>query len=266
MFNKQLTIYTVDAFTNKPYQGNPAGVLLLDEFLPESVMQNIATELGYSNTAFVKISSTQNEIRWFTPHSEAPLCGHATIATLHVLDKLNMLKPETEIEFLSKSGAIKGMYANGWYTLDFPKYQVEQAEPPLVLIEALQARLLFVGISANGYFVEVQDADTLKSLQPNLEQIKTLDVRAVTVTARGEGGYDFFSRYFAPRVGINEDPVCASAHTRLIPYWAEKLGKNDLLAYQASKRGGVLKCSNLSNNRVFISGEAVTIMKSELMV
>lgn len=263
---KQLFIYTIDAFTNKPFQGNPAGVVLLDEFLPESIMQNIATELGYSNTAFVKISEAQNEIRWFTPVSEAPLCGHATIATLHLMSELSILEPSREIEFTSKSGVIKGRHEDGWYTLDFPKYEVEIVNAPDALLKSLQTTPVFVGQSANGYFVELQDADVLRSLQPDLELIKTLNVRAVTVTAKGEGEYDFFSRYFAPSVGINEDPVCASAHTRLIPYWAAKLSKNELFAYQASKRGGILRCSNLLNNRVLISGEAVTIMKSELLV
>ena len=257
-----LTIYTVDAFTNKPFAGNPAGVVLVNEFLDDSIMQNISTELGYSNTAFVKrLGKNHYHIRWFTTVSEAPLCGHATVGTMHVLSSLGEIKENEEIKFESLSGSLYARQEGSWYYLNFPAYVVEEVQFSTKLARVVNFKPKFVGFVQNTYFMEFEDESSLKSLSPDLNLLKTIDCRALIATAKGTE-YDFHSRYFAPSVGIDEDPVCASAHCRLIPYWAAKLQKSEVTAFQSSKRGGVLKCKNLGN-RVEIAGEAVTVFKSE---
>jgi PhzF family phenazine biosynthesis protein len=262
-----MKLYTVDAFTNIPFKGNPAGVCI-SPFLPQDeLMQHIATELGYSNTAFLQpLDKNKYHIRWFTTVSEAPICGHATIAAAHVLSSERNLAEKTLLQFESLAGPLSArIEGDGWYTLDFPAYQVLAVplgnELKMVLGDIEPT---FVGVSENCFFVELASDDELKQLNPNLEQLKQLPCRALIATARGRE-YDFHSRYFAPKVGINEDPVCASAHCRLIPYWAQKLNKKEMRAFQLSKRGGEIKCQDLGN-RVLISGEAVTVMVSELLI
>lgn len=263
-----MKVYTVDAFTDVPFKGNPAGVVLLSEFLDDVLMQSIATELGYSNTAFFVQGSgfSDSKIRWFTPNSEAPLCGHATVATAHVLKSEGILKEGEEIRIMSASGIISVKSENGgWYRLDFPAYTVSEVEIPKQLTEVIAPQEpIFVGFGENCYIVEFADKFVLQELAPKLEKLKKIPCRALIATCSGDGEYDFYSRYFAPSVGIFEDPVCASAHCRLIPYWSAKLGKEDMLAATLSRRGGVLRCKNLVN-RVFISGKAVTVIIAELL-
>ena len=257
-----LTIYTVDAFTNKPFSGNPAGVVLVDEFLDDMLMQNISTELGYSNTAFVKqIGQSHYHIRWFTTISEAPLCGHATVGTMHILSSLGKIKENEEVRFESLSGTLYARQEDGWYFLNFPAYIAEKVEFSNELARIVNCKPTYVGFVQNTYFMEFEDEAILRALTPDLNLLKTIKCRALIATAKGTK-YDFHSRYFAPSVGIDEDPVCASAHCRLIPYWSAKLQKSEMIAFQSSKRGGVLKCRNLGN-RVEIAGEAVTVFKSE---
>ncbi len=261
-----MKIYTVDAFANEPFKGNPAGVCIVDEFPDQDLMQNISMELGYSNTAFVKnIGDQLYHIRWFTTLSEAPICGHATVATAHVLCGEHNLKSGTEISFTSASGDLKAeINGDNTYTLNFPSYQVDQIESKDELLNLFQQDMgyVFFGFSKNCFFIELENKDFLRIAQPDLNRLKSLPCRALILTCRGDDKYDFFSRYFAPVVGIDEDPVCASAHCRLIPYWSNKLGKQELLAYQLSARGGEIKCKNLLN-RVLISGKAVTVMISQ---
>lgn len=260
-----MKIYTVDAFTTTPFKGNPAGVCLVDEFPADELMQNIAMELNYSNSAFVKkLGENHYHIRWFTPISEAPLCGHATVGTMHALSSNNLIKDGEEITFESMSGQLFAKSNDGWYELNFPAYKVEEVKDAARILVVSNQVPEFVGFSQNCYFMEFDSEQTLLDLKVDLDALKKIECRALIATAPGTE-YDFHSRYFAPSVGIEEDPVCASAHCRLIPYWSAKLDKTEMLAYQSSKRGGTLKCKNLGN-RVLISGEAVTVMEADLII
>lgn len=258
-------IWVVDAFASEPFKGNPAGVCFYDQFPDDSVMQNIATDLGFSNSAFVKkTGERQFDIKWFTPHSEASICGHATIATTHILFEEKMLEDGSDIEFNSKVGKLYTNKFKKWYSLNFPAYrEIEERILAKEIHAVINIRPQFNGFSNDRMFMEFASEEELYDLKPNLEELKKIKCRALIATAKGEGEYDFLSRYFAPRVGIDEDPVCASAHCLLIPYWSKKLGKKNMMAYQASKRGGIIKCQDMGE-RVLISGEAVTIYKTEL--
>lgn len=259
-----MKIFIVDAFTNQPFKGNPAGVCLVGEFPSIELMQNMALELACTNSAFVKrLASNHYHIRWFTPVSEAPLCGHATIATMHILNEMGAIKKDEDIIFESMSGTLTATASGTWYSINFPLYPVKTVPLTQDLRDIVNYDPLYTGFSHNCYLMEFEDRAQLAKLVPNLELLKKVDCRALIATARGIE-YDFHSRYFAPRVGINEDPVCASAHCRLIPYWSQKLGKDEMTSYQLSARGGILKCKNLGN-RVLISGEAVTVMVSNFV-
>lgn len=257
-------LWVVDAFTNVAFKGNPAGVVIVKDFPEDSYMQNIAFELGFSNSAFLKpIDKGQYHIRWFTPLSEAPICGHATIGSHHTLIEEGMENPETEVIYQSKSGILKVNKTGSWYNLNFPSYPMKQGAYDEQLQKVLQTQPNFVGWSQDRIMIEIQSEQELIELKPDLEALKKIKCRALIATAKGKD-YDFVSRYFAPSVGINEDPVCASAHCWLIPFWSEKLGKTEMMAYQASKRSGIIKCKNLEN-RVLISGEAVTVFKGRVL-
>jgi predicted PhzF superfamily epimerase YddE/YHI9 len=257
-------LWIVDAFTNVPFKGNPAGVVIVKEFPQNSYMQNIAFELGLSETAFVKpLREKQYHIRWFTPLSEAPLCGHATIGSTHVLMEEGLENQQAEITFESMGGILKASKTGNWYNLDFPAFPIKPIDYSDEIRRVADVAENFIGWSQNCIFLEMQSEQDLVKLVPNLDALKKIDCRALIVTAKSKN-YDFVSRYFAPSVGIDEDPVCASAHCRLIPYWASKLGKDEMVAYQASKRSGIIKCKNLGN-RVLISGEAVTVFKGDII-
>jgi len=257
-------IWIVNAFTTNFKEGNPAGVVIFDEWPTDDFLQEIATKLGFSNSAFIVGKNNSYHIRWFTPESEAPLCGHATIAATKILIEEKLANPSEQINYHSQSGSITCMMNNGWLTLDFPKYPViEQPFTPEHLSLNIPSPDFF-GIAENCLFASFNSPDDLLELNPNLEYLATFSQRALIATSPSHlEGFDFNSRYFAPKVGIDEDPVCASAHCRLVPFWAEKLNKNELMAYQASERSGILKCTNL-NDRVLISGEAVTVFKGNL--
>lgn len=258
------TIWVANAFAKEPFKGNPAGVCFLDEFPEDAWMQDISTQLAFSNSAFVrKTADKQFEIKWFTPDSEAPICGHATIAATHVLFEEGLVNEGEEITFDSMAGKLYTSRIHGWYNLNFPAYlEMEERSFTKELEDIVNITPKFTGFSTNRLFMEFASEEELYSLKPNLELLKTIKCRALIATAKGNK-HDFLSRYFAPSVGIDEDPVCASAHCILIPYWSKKLGKKDMLAYQASQRGGVIKCQNLGN-RVLISGEAVTVYKGKI--
>lgn len=259
------TVYTIDAFTDSAFKGNPAGVCILDAPISKELMQNIAAELNYSNTAFVQnVGPLEYNISWFTPVSEAPLCGHATIGAIYVLcDVLHVVKENDTVQFNSMSGKLEARKEDGWYILNFPRYEVSYG----LEVEAIKGCMNIAPHSVeychNCYIADMNSLSDLLALTPDLEKLKLIDCRALIATCKGENGFDFHSRYFAPSVGINEDPVCASAHSRLIPYWSLRLNKSEMLAHQASKRGGILRCKDLQN-RVLISGQAVLVMKSEL--
>jgi PhzF family phenazine biosynthesis protein len=254
-----LKLWLVDAFTNTPFAGNPAGVCLVNEFPPTSVMQAMAAELNWSETTFVVEKSPNHfHIRWFSPRDEAPMCGHATLAAAHVLWQQGQGLSDS-IVFDSLSGPLLATRVGSWITLNFPQKTIYPCAMPEKLTKSLGSVAIHsVCRDDLLYVVELATPEEVENLTPQLSIIEQLDCRAVVVTSQGTEPYDFVSRYFAPKVGIPEDPVCGSAHCRLVPYWAQRLGKNNMLAYQCSSRGGILKVS-LQEDRVFLSGQACTI-------
>ena len=262
--HKPIPIFQVDAFTNKPFAGNPAGVCLLDAPAEEKWMQSIAAEMNLSETAFITPRSDGFGLRWFTPVTEVNLCGHATLATSHVLYMTKKLAGNETAIFHTRSGILKARQVDGWIELDFPVRSLESVPEPAGLAEALGVRPLFIAREKEDFLALLENEDAVRSLTPDFPTLKNVDVRGIAVTARASTpGVDFVSRFFAPQVGINEDPVTGSAHCYLTPFWAARLGKTSLHALQVSSRGGELKLY-LVNGRVLINGEAVTILEGNL--
>jgi predicted PhzF superfamily epimerase YddE/YHI9 len=261
-----LTIYQVDAFTDKPFGGNPAGVLLLPAAADDAWMQNVALEMNLSETAFLLRRDDGFGLRWFTPAYEVDLCGHATLASAHTLWETGELGPHVEAHFHTRSGLLKARQNGDWIEMDFPAEPVRPATPPPGLLEALAVSHTYVGRNRMDYFVEIESEAAVRSLQPDMTPLLKLGMRGVIVTAKASPGspYDFVSRFFAPGAGVPEDPVTGSAHCALGPYWGERLGKQQLLAYQASRRGGQVRVS-LAGERVLIGGQAVTVIRGELL-
>ena len=259
----KLTIYQVDAFAEKVFEGNPAAVVPLQKWLPDSLMQQIAMENNLSETAFFVPVKSGFHIRWFTPKAEVKLCGHATLATAHVL--FNHLNYEAnEIRFDSLSGELKVTRENEQIVLDFPALAATETVIPESVAKAfhIAPKACFKG--RDDYMLVFENEQEVLSLQPDFQQLVNAQTRGVICTSKSNK-YDFVSRFFAPAVGVNEDPVTGSAHTMLIPYWAEKLGKNELLAKQVSARGGILHCK-LAGDRVKIGGNAITFLTGEITV
>lgn len=257
----QLSIYQIDAFAENVFSGNPAAVIPLKEWLPDKVMQNIAVENNLSETAFFISTERGFHIRWFTPGAEVDLCGHATLAAAHVLFR-HLNYAENEILFESRSGILKVSQNNGLIVLDFPTSEIKEIEIPKNLQEAFNNKATKC-IKGRDDLMLVFEND-IYNLTPNFHKIIESKTRGIIVTAKSKK-YDFVSRFFAPAVGINEDPVTGSAHTMLIPYWSEQLQKKEMLAKQVSARGGVLHCKHL-NERVEIGGKAVTYMVGEISI
>ncbi len=259
----KIQIFQVDAFTNKTFKGNPAAVCPLDSWLPDDLMQNIAAENNLSETAFFVKNGNVFEIRWFTPTVEVDLCGHATLATAHVL--FNHLDYDGDMIFLeSKSGKLRVKNSGDLLWLDFPSGFYEKVSIPSKLNEAIAARPIEAG-AARDYLIAVYEfEEIIKNMQPDLNKLKELPYHAIIVTAKGNK-VDFVSRMFAPAIGIDEDPVTGSAHTVLTPYWSQKLKKVHLSANQISTRGGELHCK-MSGDRVEIGGQAVTYLVGEILV
>jgi PhzF family phenazine biosynthesis protein len=263
-----IPLYIVDAFASRPFTGNPAAVCLLDQPRDSAWMQSIAAEMNLSETAFLVRESTTWQLRWFTPKAEVDLCGHATLASAHILWKTNRLAPDKPAIFTTRSGQLTCTRRDTWIEMDFPAEPPEPAEDPGNLLAALNIPGQVVGKKRNrmDYLVEVADEQTLRSLKPDLPALARLPVRGIIVTARSQSpDFDFISRFFAPAVGVPEDPVTGSAHCCLAPYWAAKLGKTEMLAYQASPRGGIVRVA-VRGNRVLLGGQAATILKAELAV
>lgn len=260
-----MKIFQVDAFTDKPYKGNPAAVCVLTETRDDKWMQNVAKEMNLSETAFLLKDQEGYRLRWFTPSMEIDLCGHATLASAHTLWENGYVSKQEEINFYTKSGVLTAKYNDGWIMLNFPALPVEECSAPEKLLQALGIKPIFTGRSKSNYFVEVDSEDTIKKLRPNFSQLLEIDMHGVIVTSRSNTKeFDFISRFFAPEIGVFEDPVTGSAHCSLATYWSKKLNKNSFDAYQASERGGILKVK-LSGDRVFLLGEAITILRGELI-
>jgi PhzF family phenazine biosynthesis protein len=272
-------IVQVDAFTAVPYAGNPAAVCVLEAAGSEKWMSDVAREMNLSETAYVVPDGAHPgafQLRWFTPTVEIALCGHATLASAHVLWEEGYLAPDSPALFHTKSGLLTCARRGGWIEMDFPAIFVEPADPPAQLAEAIftrgePARFVFTGRGKFDYLVEVADEETLRALRPNYSLLRKLPARGIIVTARaanayaeGANDYDFVSRFFAPGSGIDEDPVTGSAHCALAPYWAPRIEKPEMTGYQASARGGIVRV-RLAGDRVLLCGQAVTVLRGELI-
>jgi predicted PhzF superfamily epimerase YddE/YHI9 len=258
-----MVLHVVDAFTNRPFAGNPAAVCLLSAPRDAAWMQLVAREMNLSETAFLQRHGDAFALRWFTPAIEVKLCGHATLASAHALWETGLLKPDDPARFDTLSGRLICRRIGDWIEMDFPARACTPCAAPVGLAEALGCEVLAAGCNGMDYLVEVADEKTLRGLTPNFTALAKLPVRGVIVTCRSEAaGYDFVSRFFAPAAGVNEDPVTGSAHCALGPYWQAKLGKADFTAYQASARGGVVKVG-VRGDRVLLAGQAVTVSRAE---
>ncbi len=259
-------IFTVDAFTDRPFAGNPAAVCLLTEEMPVEWMTDVAAEMNLSETAFLLKKDNEYSLRWFTPKVEVQLCGHATLASAHILWQKNILSKNEDARFHTLSGLLTVKYVDGEYEMNFPAYEVKPSERNEMLIKALGIEPVSVSETEHQYICEFQSEEDILKIAPSFETLMGLEKFGTIITARSsDKRYDFISRFFAPSKGINEDPVTGSAHCALAPYWKEKTGENIFSAYQASERGGVLKL-RLEGDRVFLKGSAVTITEGELLV
>ncbi|MET9903206.1 PhzF family phenazine biosynthesis protein [Streptomyces sp. NPDC006446] len=268
-----MRIRVVDAFTDRPFAGNPAGVLLLDSFPDDAWLQNVAREVNHAETAFAHRLPDGGEadwaLRWFTPTTEVALCGHATLAAAHVL--LGTGAHEGPVRFATRSGVlIATPDADGSITLDFPTAPLTPVEIPDGVAEALGARplaTLDTGPNTGDLLVEVADEKTVLGLAPDHKALARYSERGIIATARAEDpsrGYDFVSRCFFPNVGIDEDPVTGSAHTALAPFWSERLGRPGLTGLQASPRSGLVR-TEVRGDRTLLTGHAVTVIEGELL-
>lgn len=259
-------IVQVDAFTDRPYAGNPAAVCVLPGAADEGWMRDVAREMNLSETAFLHPEGAAWRLRWFTPLAEVDLCGHATLAAAHVLWEDGHLAPAEPAGFETRSGRLGAARQGAWIELDFPGTPPSEAAAPPGLLQALGvAQPRWVGRSRFDYLVELADASQVRSLQPDYGALVRVATRGVIVTAPGDvAGVDFVSRFFGPAVGVDEDPVTGSAHCCLGPFWGARLGRAALVGYQASARGGTVRVA-LQGDRVRLGGQAVTVLRGELV-
>ncbi len=257
-------IFQIDAFTTRRFAGNPAAVMPMEAFLPDALLQSIAAENNLSETAFLVREGGDYRLRWFTPTIEVPLCGHATLASAAVV--MERLEPgRREVAFHSASGPLTVRRTGTGYVMDFPARQAEQVASPPGLAEALGVEPIEVLADAFNYTALLESAQIVRALTPDIAALACMDRSGVIVTAPGDGNYDFVSRYFAPAKGIPEDPVTGGAHCMLAPYWAKRLGKTVMHAFQASKRGGEILC-RLAGDRVELEGCCVFYLQGEVEI
>jgi PhzF family phenazine biosynthesis protein len=255
-------IFQVDAFTTRLFTGNPAAVVLLREFPPDAEMQAVAAENNLAETAFLVPDGADYRLRWFTPTVEVPLCGHATLASAAVV--MERLEPgRVSVVFHSKSGPLTVSRVPGGYVMDFPSRPAEKIPIPPDIVRAIRVTPTEVFVNQFNYMALLESHEQVRTLTPDLATIARLDRGGLIVSAPGDGAYDFVSRYFAPAKGIPEDPVTGSAHCMLMPYWSRRLGKTEMRAYQASKRGGELIC-RLAGERVELQGACVFYLEGEV--
>ena len=270
-------IYQVDAFTNEPFKGNPAAVCLLDKELDEKLYQKISTEMNLSETAFIYPLDSKNwrdakrfSLRWFTPETEVPLCGHATLAAAKVLFR-ELMNQNLELEFETKSGILKAQKENELILLDFPINEPKEIDLKLDLSNIIGYNNLISEMYSQSMrilLLHIEDENVLKHLKPDYSKLMSqefdMDIIGIIVTAKSSEKYDFISRFFAPWVGVNEDPVTGAAHTVLYPYWSKLLGKDEMLAFQASKRGGEVRLRSKGSDRVELGGNGILVLKGKL--
>ncbi len=258
----ELTIYQIDAFASRAFEGNPAAVCPLEAWLPDELMQSIANENNLSETAFFVPTAKGYHVRWFTPSHEVDLCGHATLASAYAI--FNILGyEENEIAFDSRSGVLTVKRNNDWLEMDFPSQPPVKCDTPAQIVDAFDLEPVEC-LKAEDYIVVFEDEQSVINANPNLSLLAELDVRGVAITSQSKT-YDFVTRFFAPRYGINEDPVTGSAFTQLVPYWSNKLNKQSMQAKQVSSRGGIVQCVDMKE-RVIISGKAVKYMEGAISV
>lgn len=262
-----MKIYIVDAFTGEPFAGNPAAVCMPGKEIDDGLRQKIAAEMNLSETAFLVSSIDGFDLRWFTPVTEVDHCGHATLASAHVLWEEGVADADSPIRFNTRSGTLDvTRQEDGLISMDFPREDVKDTICPEILVKCLGYEVNYCGRNRMDYLVEVASEDVLDNMEPDEDMISRLDSRGLIVTAGSDTEkYDFVSRFFAPQSGIPEDPVTGSAHCALGPYWSARLGKNELTGRQKSSRGGIVYVK-INHQRVIISGEAVTVMHGYLLI
>jgi PhzF family phenazine biosynthesis protein len=262
--NKKIPLYQVDAFTDKLFHGNPAAVCITDQWLDDSIMQNIAAENNLAETAFVIPNGNDYGLRWFTPETEVDLCGHATLAAGFVLFKFYFVAGES-IHFHSKNSGILNVMRNGnFLTLDFPADDIYPVDPTPVLLKAFNVKPLETWKGKTDYMLVFASQEEIEMMKPDMNLLDKVPARGIIVTAPGKET-DFVSRFFGPQCGVPEDPVTGSAHTSLTPYWAKKLNKTELTARQLSKRKGNLKCK-VNGERIEITGQARLYLAGEILL
>jgi PhzF family phenazine biosynthesis protein len=257
-------LHVIDAFTDRPFCGNPASVCLLPEWRDDRWLQSVAAEMKHSETAYLVRNADGFDLRWFTPAVEVALCGHATLASAHALWEQGVAATSSPIRFATKSGTLTATRRDGLIELDFPLNVDEPVDPPAELLAALGVKAVYVGKSRFDYLVEVESEAVLRQMAPDFKRLASAPVRGTIVTSRSSNArFDFVSRFFAPAAGVDEDPVTGSAHCCLGAYWQKRLGKSEFCAYQASPRGGIVYV-RVVNDRVILGGQAVTVTKGEL--
>ena len=261
-------IWQVDAFADRPFAGNPAAVCILDEPRDDDWLQAVASEMNLAETAFLRSRDDGYELRWFVPEVEVALCGHATLASAHTLWENGFAAAEQTLRFHTQSGLLTAERRGDFIELNFPATPVAEAEPPAGLLAALglaPESVRFAGRTKFDRLLLLETAEEVRRLKPDFGLLAAIDTRGVIVTAAADDAqYDVVSRFFGPSVGVNEDPVTGSAHCALAPFWAERLGNPTIAAYQASRRGGVVRAT-LQGDRVLLAGRAVTVLKGELV-
>lgn len=264
-----MRLFIVDAFASEPFKGNPAAVCLLEGSRSPAWMQSVASEMNLSETAFVERLPEGLGLRWFTPTTEVPLCGHATLASAHALWEAGDVRGQEPVMFRTRSGVLVARRQGPRIEIDLPASPVQAVAAPPELLEALQVRPHHVartrdrGLGDFDYLLELGSEHEVRGIQPDFARLRRIPAGIVVSARAAEGPWDVVSRYFASYWGIDEDPVTGAAHTSIVPYWCQRLGKDALIAYQASARGGVLNC-RLQSGRVLLAGEAVTVVKGTL--
>jgi predicted PhzF superfamily epimerase YddE/YHI9 len=255
----------VDAFAHAPFRGNPAAVCLLDAARPTEWMQALAAELNLPATAFVHGQPAGFALRWFSPTAELSLCGHGTLASAYALWETGRLAPTAAARFATRSGVLSAVRRDGWVTIDLPAEVASAASAPVGLLDAVGVKARWIGRNRLDYVIEVDDEAAVRAAAPDLGALTAIDTRGVIVTARASTpGFDFVSRFFAPRLGIPEDSVTGSAHCCLAPLWAARLGTPRVSGLQLSARGGVVR-AEVAGDRVALSGQIIPVLRGELV-
>jgi len=260
--------YHIDSFTLEAFKGNSAGVVICKGTdIEDDIKQSLASEFKHSETAFVFINQSNISLRWFTPIREVDLCGHATIAAAYALWDTGIVHKMDQIKFATKSGILTASNNNDKIELDFPQLFVTACESNELLNKSLNIEPLYTGKNDKRFLLEIESAEDLRKLQPDFDLLNKVELGAFIVTCKSDRpGYDFLSRFFAPYVGINEDPVTGSAHCYLAPYWAKKLQKKVLVGFQESKRTGIIECEVINNDRVKLRGNAKKLFSTEIEI